>query len=87
MDFIAEVEVNGEAAGVRWTPPYRFDIGPLVHAGSNTLSVKVTGTWYNRLVYDASQPEDARKTWTLSGPAAGSPLHDSGLLGPVMLSY
>lgn len=87
VDFIAEVEVNGEAAGVRWTPPYRFDIGPLVHAGSNTLSVKVTGTWYNRLVYDATQPEDARKTWTLSGPAAGSPLHDSGLLGPVMLSY
>ena len=34
---------------------------------------------------EASLPEAERKTWTIAGPAAGSPLHDSGLLGPVRL--
>lgn len=85
VDMIADVYVNGSPAGVLWATPYRVDIGPLVRPGNNTLRVDVTGTWYNRLVYDASLPEAARKTWTLSGPAAGSPLHESGLLGPVKL--
>ena len=87
VDFIAESDVNGSEAGVRWTPPYRFEIGDLIRPGRNTLTVKVTGTWYNRLVYDASQEETARKTWTIAGPKAGSPLHDSGLLGPVTIRY
>ena len=47
----------------------------------------MTGTWYNRLAYDAGQEEAARKTWTIAGPKAGSPLHDSGLLGPVVIRY
>ena len=85
VDFIAEVRVNGQEAGVRWTPPYRFEIGPLVRAGSNTLEIDVTSTWFNRLAYDAAQPESRRKTWTISGPAAGAPLRPSGLLGPVVL--
>ena len=87
VDFIAEVTVNGQPADVRWTPPYRLDISDLVHAGTNTLTVDVTSTWYNRLTYDASQPEAARKTWTISGPAPGSPLRPSGLLGPVTLTF
>ena len=42
---------------------------------------------FNRLAYDASQPEALRKTWTIAGPDAGSPLRNSGLLGPVRLLY
>ena len=87
VDFIADVKVNGEPAGVRWTVPYVLEIGNLVHEGENTLTIDVTGTWYNRLVYDAGQEEALRKTWTIAGPAAGSPLHDSGLLGPVRINY
>lgn len=87
VDFIADVKVNGRSAGVRWTEPYRLPVGDLVQAGTNTLTVDVTGTWYNRLVFDAGQPASDRKTWTISGPAAGSPLHDSGLLGPVVVAY
>lgn len=85
VDFIAEVRVNGQDAGVRWTPPYRFEIGLLVRVGANTLEIDVTSTWFNRLAYDAAQPESRRKTWTIAGPAAGSPLRPSGLLGPVIL--
>ncbi len=87
VDFIADVKVNGQSAGVRWTEPYRIPVGELVREGANTLTVDVTGTWYNRLVFDAGQQESARKTWTISGPAAGSPMHDSGLLGPVVIAY
>lgn len=85
VDMIAEVTVNGKNAGVCWTAPYILPVGDLVQEGENRLSVAVTGTWYNRLAYDASLPEAERKTWTIAGPAAGSPLHDSGLLGPVRL--
>ena len=87
VDFIADVKVNGKSAGVLWTEPYVTDISDLVQEGENRLTIDVTGTWYNRLVYDASLPEPERKTWTIAGPTAGSPLHDSGLLGPVTISY
>ena len=87
VDFIADVKVNGESAGVRWTAPYELEIGNLIHEGENNLTVDVTSTWYNRLVYDAGQEEAMRKTWTIAGPVAGSPLHDSGLLGPVRILY
>ena len=87
VDFIADVKVNGQSAGVLWTEPYSLNISNLVKEGENTLTVDVTGTWYNRLVYDASLPEAQRKTWTIAGPASGSQLHDSGLLGPVRIEY
>ena len=87
VDFIADVKVNGESAGVLWTEPYRLDISDLAKEGENTLTVEVTGTWYNRLAYDAALPEAARKTWTIAGPKAGSPLRDSGLMGPVTVEF
>ena len=87
VDFIADVKVNGKSAGVLWTEPYSLNIKDFIQKGENTLTVDVTGTWYNRLAYDASQPEAQRKTWTIAGPREGSPLHDSGLLGPVMIEY
>ncbi|MBR0531356.1 MAG: hypothetical protein IJJ96_02000, partial [Bacteroidales bacterium] len=87
VDFIADVKVNGKSAGVLWTEPYSMDISDLVQEGENTLTVDVTGTWFNRLAYDASKPEAERKTWTIAGPAAGSQLRDSGLLGPVSIIY
>ena len=55
----------------------------LEKVGKNTLKVSVTDTWYNRLVFDAGQPEAKRRTWTIAGPKKGSALRDSGLIGPV----
>ena len=85
VDMIADVSLNGEAAGVLWARPYRLKIQ--ARPGRNTLRVAVTSTWFNRLAYDANQPEALRKTWTIAGPDAGSPLRNSGLLGPVRLLY
>ena len=83
---IAKVFVNGKDIGTVWAEPYQLDITKAVVPGKNMLKVEVTSTWFNRLVYDAAQPEDKRKTWTISGPAKDNALRPSGLLGPVTVS-
>jgi hypothetical protein len=85
VEMIAAVSLNGKPLRTLWAPPYRINITDAVRKGGNYLSVDVTGTWFNRLVYDAGLPEDQRKTWTISGPSKESPLRESGLLGPVVL--
>ena len=87
VDMIADVNVNGHKAGVLWCSPYTLEIGDFVRTGKNVLSIDVTSTWYNRLVFDAKQPEKERKTWTINGPSGDSPLSDSGLIGPVSIKY
>lgn len=85
VERIAEVRVNGRRVATLWTYPYEADITDFVVDGRNTLSVEVTGSWFNRLVYDAARPEAERKTWVLRWPDPGAPLRESGLLGPVTL--
>ena len=85
VETIAEVFVNGKKARTLWAPPYRCDLAGLLKDGENELRVDVTSTWFNRLAYDAGQPEAARKTWTIAAPRKGTPPKPSGLLGPVML--
>ena len=87
VNMIAEVFVNGEKVRTLWCSPYSLDISQYVKQGENNLQVKVTSTWFNRLVYDASLPEAERKTWTISGPSADAKLKEYGLLGPVNLKY
>ncbi len=86
VEMIAEVSLNGKKLRTLWAPPYRLDVTEAIRAGTNTLMIEVTGTWFNRLVYDARQPEEIRKTWTINGPSKDAELRDSGLLGPVVLS-
>ncbi|MDR3093365.1 MAG: hypothetical protein LBU62_01820, partial [Bacteroidales bacterium] len=85
VEEIAVVSLNGKRLRTLWTPPYSLDLTSAVQSGKNTLTVDVTSTWFNRLVYDAGLPEDQRKTWVLAGPQKDTPLRDNGLLGPVSL--
>ena len=85
VERIAEVYVNGEFVRTLWTPPYSLDITDRVRDGKNSITVKVTNTWFNRLVYDAARPESDRKTWVLKWPDQNAPLKESGLLGPVSI--
>lgn len=85
VSMIAAVSLNGKPLRTLWTSPYKLDVTEAVQRGTNTLTVEVTSTWFNRLVYDAGLPEANRKTWTINGPSKGQPLRDSGLLGPVSL--
>lgn len=59
VDMIARVSVNGTEAGTVWCNPYKLDITNLVKDG---IKIEVTSTWFNRLVYDASLPENQRRT-------------------------
>ncbi|GAB3924835.1 hypothetical protein GCM10028827_13440 [Mucilaginibacter myungsuensis] len=83
--MIAKVTLNGKEVGTVWSPPYRVDISKAITLGNNVLKVEVTSTWFNRLAYDAAQPESQRKTWTISGPPKNAALRNSGLLGPVSI--
>ncbi|AZS14314.1 glycosylhydrolase-like jelly roll fold domain-containing protein [Paenibacillus lutimineralis] len=68
----AEVLVNGRSAGVRISPPYRFDISGSLEQGANMLTVEVTNT----LV------KEHRDMFSLVAQQ-----EPSGLLGPVRLLY
>ncbi|WP_187774913.1 glycosyl hydrolase [Pedobacter sp. BS3] len=57
---LAEVLVNNVSAGVLWKPPFKADITSLLKPGKNTLTVKVTNTWWNRMVGDEQLPEDLK---------------------------
>ena len=81
---IAEVSVNGKVLGMYWRAPFRVDVTSALKPGANTLEVKVTNLWVNRLVGD--QQPDAQKKYTFTSQQfyrADSPLLPSGLLGPV----
>ncbi|WP_144059207.1 glycosyl hydrolase [Rhodopirellula sp. SWK7] len=82
---IAVVTVNGIEAGTIWSAPYRLDITDQIRTGENLLSIQVTNTWHNRLVFDSQLPVPQRKTWTIGHPSKDSPLDFSGLSRDVCL--
>ncbi|KAB7725585.1 glycoside hydrolase [Rudanella paleaurantiibacter] len=81
---LAEVIVNGKNMGVAWKKPFRLDISGALKPGKNSVQVKVTNLWVNRLVGDA-QPGVTQKVTFTTMPfyRAESPLLPSGLMGPV----
>jgi hypothetical protein len=83
---IAEVWVNGKSVGLVWKKPFKLDISSALKVGDNTLTIKVTNLWVNRLIGDA-QPETKVKTTFTTMPfyQANSPLLPSGLLTEVKL--
>jgi hypothetical protein len=56
---IAQVKVNGRDLGILWKEPFRVEINEAVKPGNNTLEVKVTNLWVNRLIGDEQLPEDS----------------------------
>ncbi len=55
---IAEVILNGKNLGVLWKAPFRINIDDAVKEGTNTLEIKVTNLWPNRLIGDEQLPID-----------------------------
>jgi hypothetical protein len=54
----AEVSVNGKYFGVLWKPPFRVNATAAARPGTNSLQVKVTNLWPNRLIGDEQLPAD-----------------------------
>ena len=90
---IAEVYVNGKLCATLWKPPFRADVTDALRPGRNSLEVRVTNLWPNRLIGDARiragmSPEGAGVpiTYTpIEFYKPDDPLLPSGLLGPVSL--
>lgn len=74
---MAEVRVNGQAAGILWKPPFRADVTSLLRPGENSLEVRVANLWINRMIADEQLPEDSDRnpsgnlkqwpSWLLAG--------------------
>lgn len=82
---IAEVFINNKSVGVLWNAPFRANITDFLKKGTNTIEIKVTNQWTNRLAGD--QLADAANK-ILKSPLrvfGGGGLNDSGLLGPVTI--
>ena len=83
---LAEVTVNGKSLGIIWKKPFRVLISEALKPGENTLSVKITNLWVNRLIGDRQPGETKPLTYTTQEfYRADSPLLPSGLLGPVRI--
>jgi len=83
---LAEVFVNGKSIGICWRAPYRIDLEKALHAGDNTIEIKVANLWVNRLIGDQQKNMEPKITYTtMPFYTASSPLVKSGLLGPVKL--
>ena len=85
---IADVEVNGEHAGVLWKRPYTLDVSRWVKPGENALAVRVTNLLINRVLGqpdpDYSALEPLRFPLPDEKKKIAHPL-PSGLLGPVRI--
>ena len=81
---VAEVTLNGRGLGILWKEPFQIDVTSALRPGRNSLEVKVTNLWTNRLVGDLLNPGHepiARTNMILK-------LRDlvpSGLFGPVTI--
>jgi len=91
---VAEVFVNGTSAGVLWTRPFKIDIHDHVTEGVNTLEIKITNMWINRLTGDLELSPEKRFCKTNRPPEsryyseAGDETYRvqrEGLIGPVTL--
>lgn len=83
VKVIAEVMLNGKSLGVWWKPPFEGDVSGLLREGTNTLTIRVTDTWVNRLIGDEQYPDDCEwngitiKKWPAwFVPGSPSPLKD-----------
>ena len=83
---LAEVTVNGKSLGVVWHAPYRVDATGVLKPGANTVTIKVTNAWVNRMIGDEQPGVTKKYTFADVKPyKAKSPLLPSGLLGPVQV--
>ncbi|MBL7817900.1 MAG: hypothetical protein JNL70_23020 [Saprospiraceae bacterium] len=81
---IAEVILNGKNIGTAWKKPFKMDITEGVKTGDNTIEIKVTNTWVNRLIGDAQPDVKQKITFTTMPFYRGQePLVPSGLIGSI----
>jgi hypothetical protein len=87
VNEIASVKLNGKDLGVIWMNPARVEVTGALKPSGNLLEINVVNLWPNRLIGDASLPQEKKFTKTNQRRfTKTSPLMPSGLLGPVTLN-
>ncbi len=71
VEVIAQVTLNGQALPTLWKPPFRLRIDGIAKPGANTLEVRVTNLWPNRMIGDAALPDDIE--WQSAGKGSSLP--------------
>lgn len=88
---MASISINGHKMAVKWNAPFQFDITNYALKGNNQLEVEVVNLWPNRLIGDSKLPAEMRLTKTnimkYNDADSEKLLRESGLIGPVKLSY
>lgn len=80
---VAELVLNGRSVAVLWKQPYRIDVSKFLNVGKNSISVRVTNLWPNRLIGDKQPNAHPVANTTFNPYVSTSPLLESGLIGPV----
>jgi len=81
---LAEIVINGQSLGIVWKTPFRIDVTDALKPGDNSILIKVTNLWVNRIIGDQQPDAKERYTYTtMPFYEADSPLLPSGLFGPV----
>ena len=84
VEVMAELILNGKNLGIVWTRPYRVEITAAVKAGINSLQVRVTNLWVNRLIGDEQEPAD--DPFVVAGSSGFEQLAGSGVEQRIGLS-
>jgi hypothetical protein len=58
VKYLAQASLNGADLGVLWKPPFVTDVTRVAKPGKNSLKVRVTNLWVNRLIGDEQFPDD-----------------------------
>lgn len=83
---IAEVIVNGKNVGTAWKKPFKLNITNALKAGDNTIEIRVTNLWVNRLIGDAQPDVKNKITFTTMPFYRGQEsLLPSGLLSDIKI--
>lgn len=63
-NFVAQVFINSQDAGVIWCSPWSVDITKYLQEGNNQIEIHVANSLMNRMIYDASLPVNQRITYS-----------------------
>lgn len=71
VEVIARATLNERELPTLWKPPFRTRIDGIARPGRNVLKVRVTNLWPNRMIGDASLPDDMQ--WRPGGKGSQLP--------------
>lgn len=86
LGAMAQVFINGKEVSTIWCSPWEADLTSYVREGDNVLELHVVNSLTNRMIGDASLPQEERYTYAYPEIVkAGDRLVPSGIIGEALL--